>query len=365
MRACAAHQLHGTEQRLPVARRRRGWRRRSPPRSWRRSPRPGSRASAGAIGELERPARAAARRSAARGRARRVRGRARAAPVRRVRAREPARRPHPRARARGRARRASSASDASSPRSSTRRPEPLTDAERASARPARARPPAAVGGRHDHRPRPQGAAAHADQRGRSSRSTHEPRRAEVEIVWEGGARTELTVPLIARGPERHRTSEDTIELIRRLAEHTPTTADRRDPQQARPPHRHRAAVQPAARRVHARQRTGSPPRRHPTPTATCSPIEQAADRARRRRRHDPPMAQRRAAPRRADHPARAVADPAHRRGPRPVRARRPRRLPAARSRPRSGSGAPARPCCTRSNAASCTPSKSPAAGEKA
>jgi hypothetical protein len=42
----------------------------------------------------------------------------------------------------------------------------------------------------------------------------EPRRAHVEIVWEGGARTELTVALIRRGPERHRTAEDTIELIR-------------------------------------------------------------------------------------------------------------------------------------------------------
>ena len=48
----------------------------------------------------------------------------------------------------------------------------------------------------------------------------EPRRAEVEIVWEGGARTELQVPLVKRGPERHRTSEDTIELVRKLAVHT-------------------------------------------------------------------------------------------------------------------------------------------------
>jgi excisionase family DNA binding protein len=48
----------------------------------------------------------------------------------------------------------------------------------------------------------------------------QPRRAEVQIIWEGGARTELTVPLVRRGPERHRTSEDTIELIRKLAAHT-------------------------------------------------------------------------------------------------------------------------------------------------
>jgi hypothetical protein len=36
--------------------------------------------------------------------------------------------------------------------------------------------------------------------------TEEPRRAEVEIIWEGGARIELTMPLVRRGPERHRTS---------------------------------------------------------------------------------------------------------------------------------------------------------------
>jgi excisionase family DNA binding protein len=47
-----------------------------------------------------------------------------------------------------------------------------------------------------------------------------PRRAETEIIWEGGARTELTVPLVKRGTESNRTSEDTIELIAKLAAHT-------------------------------------------------------------------------------------------------------------------------------------------------
>ena len=50
--------------------------------------------------------------------------------------------------------------------------------------------------------------------------TEAPRRAEVEICWEGGARTELTVPLVHRGVESKRTPEDTVELIRRLAAHT-------------------------------------------------------------------------------------------------------------------------------------------------
>ncbi|MCA1699015.1 MAG: recombinase family protein [Actinobacteria bacterium] len=48
----------------------------------------------------------------------------------------------------------------------------------------------------------------------------DPRRAEVAIVWEGGARSELRVPLVRRGPERNRTAEDTVELVRQLAEHT-------------------------------------------------------------------------------------------------------------------------------------------------
>ncbi|MBA3421992.1 MAG: helix-turn-helix domain-containing protein [Thermoleophilaceae bacterium] len=47
------------------------------------------------------------------------------------------------------------------------------------------------------------------------------RRAVVEVGWEGGARTELGVRLNARGPERRRIAEDTLELIRRLAQHHP------------------------------------------------------------------------------------------------------------------------------------------------
>jgi excisionase family DNA binding protein len=47
------------------------------------------------------------------------------------------------------------------------------------------------------------------------------RRAEVEIAWEGGARSELEVPLVRRGPESKRTPEHTVELIRALAVHHP------------------------------------------------------------------------------------------------------------------------------------------------
>jgi len=47
------------------------------------------------------------------------------------------------------------------------------------------------------------------------------RRADVEIRWEGGANTQLTVQLTNSVFNRHRTSEDTIELIGRLAAHYP------------------------------------------------------------------------------------------------------------------------------------------------
>jgi excisionase family DNA binding protein len=46
-------------------------------------------------------------------------------------------------------------------------------------------------------------------------------RAAVEIVWEGGARTELSVPVNRSGPVRRRISPDTLELVRRLARHHP------------------------------------------------------------------------------------------------------------------------------------------------
>ena len=45
------------------------------------------------------------------------------------------------------------------------------------------------------------------------------RQATLELLWDGGARSELKVKLNRRGPERHRTPEDTVELVRRLAAH--------------------------------------------------------------------------------------------------------------------------------------------------
>jgi excisionase family DNA binding protein len=45
--------------------------------------------------------------------------------------------------------------------------------------------------------------------------------AAVEILWEGGARSELSVRLVRRGAKRTCTSEDTVELVGRLAVHHP------------------------------------------------------------------------------------------------------------------------------------------------
>jgi DNA invertase Pin-like site-specific DNA recombinase len=101
------------------------------------------------------------------------------------------------------------------------------------------------------------------------------KRADVEICWEGGARTELTVRLNARGPERRRLSEDTVELIRRLAAHHP------DHQiaaiLARNGHRTGTGLPFTAARVRsARQRAGIPAAPPPDPDSQLVTISQAA-----------------------------------------------------------------------------------------
>jgi excisionase family DNA binding protein len=103
----------------------------------------------------------------------------------------------------------------------------------------------------------------------------DPRRAEVEIVWEGGARSELSVPLIRRGPETRRTPEDTVELVRRLARHHPD-------------HQIAAILNKQGRRTgtglafnesrvkHVRQRAGIPAAPPPDAASELYTIEQAA-----------------------------------------------------------------------------------------
>ena len=99
--------------------------------------------------------------------------------------------------------------------------------------------------------------------------------AEVEIFWEGGARSALTVKLIRRGGESIRTDEDTIKLIARLAVHHP------DPQIAsilnRQGRRTGTGMSFTATRVQgARQRAGIPAAPPPDPDSHTVSIEQAA-----------------------------------------------------------------------------------------
>ena len=110
----------------------------------------------------------------------------------------------------------------------------------------------------------------------------EQRRATLTLRWQGGALTELAVPL-ARQQPRIRTDEDTIALLERLAAHYDD--------------------------------------------ATIAGIlnRQGRRAARRRRLHTSPLAARRVHRRRAGHPRRSLADPRQRPAPRPVR-----RRPAAR-----------------------------------
>jgi DNA invertase Pin-like site-specific DNA recombinase len=101
------------------------------------------------------------------------------------------------------------------------------------------------------------------------------RRAEVEIAWEGGARSELQVKLNSRGPETRRLGEDTIELIRRLAEHHP------DPQIAailsRQGYRTGSGLPFTEARVRgARSRAGIPAAPAPDPDSELVTIQQAA-----------------------------------------------------------------------------------------
>jgi DNA invertase Pin-like site-specific DNA recombinase len=99
--------------------------------------------------------------------------------------------------------------------------------------------------------------------------------ADVEVFWEGGARSELSVRLIRRGGESLRTAEDTIELIRCLAAHHP------DPQIAAILNRQRRRTGTGlpfteARVKGARQRAGIPAAPSPDPDNEIVTIEHAA-----------------------------------------------------------------------------------------
>jgi DNA invertase Pin-like site-specific DNA recombinase/predicted DNA-binding transcriptional regulator AlpA len=99
--------------------------------------------------------------------------------------------------------------------------------------------------------------------------------ARIEVFWEGGARSELSIRLLRRGGERTRTSEDTIALIGRLAVHHP------DDQIAgilnKQGRRTGTGLPFTATRVKSlRQRNGIPDRLPPAPDSQTISIKQAA-----------------------------------------------------------------------------------------
>lgn len=100
--------------------------------------------------------------------------------------------------------------------------------------------------------------------------------AEVEIFWEGGARSTLSIRLIRRGGEAKRTDEDAIELIGRVAAHHP------DQQIAailnRQGRRTGTGLPFTASRAQAtRQRAGIPVAPQPDPGSDNITVEQAAN----------------------------------------------------------------------------------------
>ena len=211
----------------------------------------------------------------------------------------------------------------------------------------RRRPRRGVVGADHHRPGPQGAAAHPARRGRHQRAPRpRPGRADLVLRWKGGAITELSVPLKRKPPQRLRTDEDTIDLLRRLAVHYPDATDRRHPQPATPPHRTGTVVHRRYGSSHCAT-TGTSPATSP---ATAPHRGRTAHRGRRRRTNSdsPPSTLHRwlsdgFIAGEQTHPRRALADPPHRRHPRAVRRRRPRRAGWPCSRPPSPTASPGRP----------------------
>jgi hypothetical protein len=196
------------------------------------------------------------------------------------------------------------------------------------------------------------------------------RTAGLRIIWQGGASTELTVPLARTGQHSRVTSEETLGLVRRLAGHYNDTTIAQIPgQQGR-----RTATgltrakthisqlrayhdipgyQPAAENVapgrddvlvvtiaRAGHELGCPPRPSTGGYGKTSSSEN----------NSPPA---RCGVSASTSSSATASQP----GPPPAGSPSP-------TPPRS-SGSPARPCCTRSSAASSTPSKSPRAAGKA
>ena len=181
-------------------------------------------------------------------------------------------------------------------------------------------------------------------------------RADLLLRWKGGAITELTVPL-KRKPPKIRTSEDTVDLLRRLAVHYP------DAQIAGILNRqHRTTARGmsfTASRVQSLRYHWGIPCHQPgddLPEGDLLNVTEAARELRiapstlLRWLNDGFITGEQVDPRRA------VADPPHQPAPRHAHRQHPPTdgSPSA-TQPRP-SASPARPYCRRSSAASCAPS---------
>ena len=189
-------------------------------------------------------------------------------------------------------------------------------------------------------------------------------RATVTIRWQGGAITELAVPLPRHQPTV-RTDEDTIELLKRLA---PTTTTQRSPGSSTGK---AAAPQPAngsprSSSAGCAATATSPRSSHPPsrPTASCSPSAKPPTSS----ASPPPPSSAGSKP---DSSPASKTPPALHGGSvsttssAPCSSKMPHPATSRSSTRCAPSASPARPCCNVSSAANCTPSTSATDAEKA
>ena len=159
-------------------------------------------------------------------------------------------------------------------------------------------------------------------------ATTPTRHAELVLRWKGGAISELTVPIKRNPPNRLRTDEDTIDLRAPPGRALPRRRPSRDilNRQGR---RTARGLSFTASRVQSLRHHHEIPCHQPSDDPQEGELLTVADAAAELGLAPSTLhrwLERRVHRRRATHPRRALADPAHRRHPRPVRRRRPRRL---------------------------------------
>ena len=196
-----------------------------------------------------------------------------------------------------------------------RRPEPLTDLERQALTRLVARPAADYGRRDSTTPRDRKELLRTliSEVDRHRQREPAPSATSDHLGGRRADRADRAAGQARHRAQPHQRGHDRAGPQTRGAHQR--SADRRDPQQARPPHRDRTGVQrsPACDRAPSIE---IPPRPPLARAASLFTVAQAAIELGVAQSHDLSLAACRAAPRRADHPARAVADPAHRRGAR-------------------------------------------------